>query len=470
MRGPQADRRPDLGAVDDEVVVVQLGPAAQPGEVAPGVGLAEALAPDLVGAEDPLQVHLLLGRARGSDGGSHVLDAEHRDAPWCRRAVELGVARDLVLDAEAAAADLDRPRRRAPAACSELALELDQAFPLVGLAPPSRGDGGRSRRGRRAALRSASSGERTLRGSTRTEGRPRAEQVRRLPDPPDVAADGDARPAATATPTTGTGSTATRTTASSTSASAPRCTRTSGSSTAGSASCATASSTPSTRRGARRSEPTDLRIGPFEIDVLEPMRRIRVSIDDNDTGIAADLTFTARTACVEEGRQIRSHGRRLDHGRHPLRAVRAAGRARSATTGKTVPIDATRVYGTKDRCWGVRGVGIPDPGLAPTPPGSTQAFFLWAPIHWDDRCTHFGVFEDADANRWHTDGVVLPVYVVAGRHPRRRGSRHRAARRRRRTSSTTSRARGAPGTRASRWCTPTAGARTSTSSRSSASA
>ena len=113
---------------------------------------------------------------------------------------------------------------------------------------------------------------------------------------------------------------------------------------------------------------------------------------------------------------------------------------------------------------------IPDPGLAPTPPGSTQAFFLWAPLHWDDRCTHFGVFEDANANRWHTDGAVLPVYSSPADIPgaedpdiellanveheidylpgtRRAGhAAHRAA------------------------STPTAGARTSTSSRSSASA
>jgi hypothetical protein len=100
--------------------------------------------------------------------------------------------------------------------------------------------------------------------------------------------------------------------------------------------------------------------------------------------------------------------------------------------GKTVPIDATRVFGTKDRSWGFRGVGIPDPGLAPNPPGSMQAFFLWAPLHWDDRCTHFGVFEDANANRWHTDGACSRV--PPPRHPgaedpdsscSRRRARHR---------------------------------------------
>jgi hypothetical protein len=156
-------------------------------------------------------------------------------------------------------------------------------------------------------------------------------------------------------------------------------------------------------------EPTDLQIGPFSIDVLEPMRRIRVIIDDNRTGIAADLTFTARSACVEEGRQITHHGRRL-----VMDVTRFAqfGKWEGAVryAGTSLTIDAERVYGTKDRSWGVRGVGIADPGLAPAEARSPQVFFLWAPLHWKDRCTHYGVFEDGQGNRWHTDGAVLPVY------------------------------------------------------------
>ncbi len=170
--------------------------------------------------------------------------------------------------------------------------------------------------------------------------------------------------------------------------------------------------------GSRRAplEPTDLQIGPFSIDVVEPMRRIRVSLDDNETGIAADLTFTARTACVEEGRQMFNQGQRLQ-----MDVTRFAqfgkwgGEIRYG--GKSVHIDPRLVYGVKDRSWGVRPVGIPDPGLAPIEPRSLQVFFLWAPLHWQDRCTHYGVFEDANANRWHTDGAVLPVYDDAADIP-----------------------------------------------------
>jgi hypothetical protein len=78
---------------------------------------------------------------------------------------------------------------------------------------------------------------------------------------------------------------------------------------------------------------------------------------------------------------------------------------------RTVKLDPRRVVGVKDRSWGVRPLGPPDPGLAPQPPARTQAFFLWAPIHWRDRCTHFGVFEDGDAHRWHSDGAFVPAYA-----------------------------------------------------------
>ena len=173
--------------------------------------------------------------------------------------------------------------------------------------------------------------------------------------------------------------------------------------------------------GSRRApdEPTDVSVGPFRIDVVEPMRRIRVTLDENETGIAADLEFTARTACVEEGRQIRHGGRRLT-----MDVTRFAqfGRWQGEITydATTVPIDAASVYGTKDRSWGVRPVGAPDGGVAPPAPGAgvgAQLFFLWAPLHWDDRCTHFGVFENGDGSRWHTDGAVLPVYGDASAIP-----------------------------------------------------
>ncbi len=155
-------------------------------------------------------------------------------------------------------------------------------------------------------------------------------------------------------------------------------------------------------------EPGETRIGPFEIRVVEPMRRLQVSLDSNSTGISCDLHFSARTACIEEGRQ-----RQHRNGRLVMDVTRFAqlgrwqGEIRYA--GQTLRIDQTRVYGTKDRSWGQRPIGPPDPAGAPVP-GLGQVFFLWAPLHWKERCTHYGVFEDGDGFMWHKDGAIVPAY------------------------------------------------------------
>ncbi len=109
--------------------------------------------------------------------------------------------------------------------------------------------------------------------------------------------------------------------------------------------------------GSRRApaEPSDSTVGPFRIEVLEPMRKTRVTLESNETGIECDLVFTARTACVEEGRQTLRQGTRavFDVCRF-AQFGRWQGEIRYA--GKTLAVDSSRVYGTKDRSWGVRPI------------------------------------------------------------------------------------------------------------------
>jgi hypothetical protein len=157
-------------------------------------------------------------------------------------------------------------------------------------------------------------------------------------------------------------------------------------------------------------DPSETRVGPFRIEIVEPMKRLRVVIDDNDTGIAADLEFSARTACIEEARQtLRRDGRAMMDSTRFTQMGRWQGVIRYA--GKTVAVDAARVYGTKDRSWGVRPVGAADPGGAP-PTELPEIFFLWAPLQFADRCTHALVFEDSRGRAWCQEGMILPSYAA----------------------------------------------------------
>jgi hypothetical protein len=153
----------------------------------------------------------------------------------------------------------------------------------------------------------------------------------------------------------------------------------------------------------------ETRVGPFALEVLEPMRSVRVTLGPNPTGLECELVFTARTACVEEGRQtLAANGRRIMDATRFAQFGRWHGRLRCA--GRSVPVQPERVLGVRDRSWGIRPVGEPEAGGAPA--GTLpQVFFLWAPIHWTDACTHVLVFEDEHGRRWHEEGMTVPAYA-----------------------------------------------------------
>jgi len=165
--------------------------------------------------------------------------------------------------------------------------------------------------------------------------------------------------------------------------------------------------------GSRRApkERSEVAVGPFQIEILEPMMSLRVTLDDNETGIAADLTWIPRTASFAEDHQ-RSK-RTPDRSNVHMEATRFnqfghwQGEIRYA--GKTVRVDPARVFGTKDRSWGIRPVGDPAPPGAP-PLELPSINFLWFPIHWKDRCTHAGIFENQHGVCWHWDGRIMPTY------------------------------------------------------------
>jgi hypothetical protein len=148
----------------------------------------------------------------------------------------------------------------------------------------------------------------------------------------------------------------------------------------------------------------ETRVGPLTVDIVEPLRITRVRADAADLGISADITFSARTVALEEPRQTMTNGTRLFM--DSTRLTQWGTWAGEITTGgDRVALDG--LYGTKDRSWGIRPVGQAA-GAAPdtTPP---QLFFLWAPINFGDRCTHFLCFERANGARIVGSQAVLDV-------------------------------------------------------------
>jgi len=148
-------------------------------------------------------------------------------------------------------------------------------------------------------------------------------------------------------------------------------------------------------------------VGPFRVEVVTPMRVLRVVLETNQTGIACDLTFVARTAAIEE-----PHSLMRRHDRIVMDTTRFTQFGRwhgwIEAQGQRVDVDQSKVFGIRDRSWGVRPVGESDQGI--TSSELPQVYFLWAPVHFDNCCTHFAVFEDAEGRQTQASGHLVPTY------------------------------------------------------------
>jgi hypothetical protein len=153
-------------------------------------------------------------------------------------------------------------------------------------------------------------------------------------------------------------------------------------------------------------DPIDTTCGPVRVEVVEPLRVLRVVVDDAEHGIGCDLTWRARTLAVEEDRFHRRNGTRIvmDY----TRLTQFGTWDGWVRTGdREVTITPETFLGSRDRSWGIRSIGEPEGGA----PGTSlpQFFWLWAPLNFEDGAAHFDVNETGRGERWHQTAIRVPL-------------------------------------------------------------
>ncbi len=153
----------------------------------------------------------------------------------------------------------------------------------------------------------------------------------------------------------------------------------------------------------------DTRVGPIAIEVVKPMRSLRIRVDHEV--VRADLVFEARAMPMEEPRFTRRSGPRIVM--DLTRFTQHGGYSGSLTAaGRRFEAASSRVWGSRDRSWGIRTVGEREPAGAP-PATLPQFCWLWSPSNFEDYCTHFDVMENADGSRWHEFGAAVRANLDA---------------------------------------------------------
>lgn len=153
-------------------------------------------------------------------------------------------------------------------------------------------------------------------------------------------------------------------------------------------------------------ERMDTQVGAIAVHIDSPLEVLRLTCDDKDNGITADLTFTRNTLPHEEPRFTRRVGTQvmMDVTRMTQFGTWAGW---IEVKGRRIEVQPNEFRGCRDRSWGIRGIGQPDSQPNPYADGP-QFYWLWAPLMFDDFATHYFVNDDAEGRAWNSNGIVIP--------------------------------------------------------------
>ncbi len=156
------------------------------------------------------------------------------------------------------------------------------------------------------------------------------------------------------------------------------------------------------------------RVDPIEVEVIDPLNALRITVEAPEHGVRADLTFVRRSAPIEEPHFFHQVGNRVVM--DSTRMTQFGGwEGWIEVDGELTDLEPGETLGCRDRSWGVRRVGERGPEGAPV--ADPQFFWLWAPINFETFVTHFDVNELSDGKRWHETGFVALVSNSHGPEP-----------------------------------------------------
>lgn len=166
-------------------------------------------------------------------------------------------------------------------------------------------------------------------------------------------------------------------------------------------------------RVSRRARPNPLEttIGPLKIEVLEGLRRHRLSLAPNESGLSFDLEFIASMNPHEEEQHFRRRQGRVTE--HMARAEQL-GRYKGwlEVTGKRHELTPETWWGQRDHSWGIRAEMRTDEAH---PPVTFYPPFLygWATVQFPNRGLHIFFKERAPGQKIYLTGEE--VFAVGSR-------------------------------------------------------
>lgn len=139
-------------------------------------------------------------------------------------------------------------------------------------------------------------------------------------------------------------------------------------------------------------------VGPYRVEVVEPLSRIRVVCDTADRGLGFDLTWEGSFDCIDEPRHVLHQADRviIDGCRF---AQVGTWSGTLSVDGDDIAVDRDRWVGSRDRSWGIRPVGEAEPPGRSAEEPREGFWWLYVPLRFDDFAVIVIAQEDPDGTR-----------------------------------------------------------------------
>ena len=142
----------------------------------------------------------------------------------------------------------------------------------------------------------------------------------------------------------------------------------------------------------------DLSVGPFRIEVLEPLRRLRVVVEPTEHSVAMDVTWEGHIPAMAEPRQyMRSKGKVVFDTQRLAQTGFWSGTL--SVGGVDLAVTPDHCRGTRDRSWGVRPVGEPETDGIRQGELVLGGMWNYFPMQFDDHAIMYICHERDDGER-----------------------------------------------------------------------
>lgn len=127
----------------------------------------------------------------------------------------------------------------------------------------------------------------------------------------------------------------------------------------------------------------DTTCGPLRVEVVEPLKVLRVICEPTDHGPACDMTWTGSIPAHEEpGQRMRLNERQTFDSMRYAQTGRWEGWIE--VDGERREVTPDRWWGSRDRSWGIRPVGEPEPAGIQAARPLEGFWWLYAPMQFEE--------------------------------------------------------------------------------------